>query len=393
MPDTQSEKRGSRRTRGVYEHPKRSGIWWVCYFDEHGKRHREKVGPKGLAAKVYQKRKTEIAEHRFFPERRREPLVREAIESYLATRERARSVNDMNRCARMWRTFLGDDTRVGAVSPDDIRRYVRQRQATEVKDSSINRELAFLRAVFNELIEDEKWEGRNPVLSKFSKSEKKHRRTRYLLGEEEKRLMEALPTSRDRAIVGLAINVGFRRSNIFELTWDKIDFEAGLAWATDTKSGDDYSVPLSAEALAILQALPRTSRWVFPSETGDSPVESCNWYQRVFKPACERAAVRNLRFHDLRHTFASRLAMTGAQQKVIQTLLGHKTSAMTDRYTHLSAYSLRAAVERMGTATTTATADEQVPGQGPQVADSEEATRRSRTGDLLITNQLLYQLS
>ena len=136
-----------------------------------------------------------------------------------------------------------------------------------VKDSSINRELAFLRAVFNELIEDEKWDGRNPVLSKFSKSEKKNRRIRYLLGEEEQRLMEALPTFRDRAIVGLAINLGFRRSNVFELTWDKVDFEAGLAWATDTKSGDDYSVPLSAEALAILRALPRTSRWVFPSET------------------------------------------------------------------------------------------------------------------------------
>jgi integrase len=303
----------------------------------------------------------------------------------MATRERARSVNDMKRCARMWREFLGEGTRVGAVSPDDIRRYIRQRQATEVKDSSINRELAFLRAVFNELIEDEKWDGRNPVLSKFSKSGKKNRRTRYLLGKEEQRLMEALPTFRDRAIVGLAINVGFRRSNVFELEWDKIDFELGLAWATDTKSGEDYCVPLNTEALAILRALPRTSRWVFPSETGDTPLDACNWYKRVFKPACERAAVRDLRFHDLRHTFASRLAITGAQQKVIQTLLGHKTSAMTDRYTHLSAQALRTAVERIGTATITATDDEQVPTEKTQVADSSEATRRSRTGDLLIT--------
>jgi hypothetical protein len=78
--------------------------------------------------------------------------------------------------------------------------------------------------------------------------------------------------------------------------------------------------------------------------------------------------------------------MTGAQQKVIQTLLGHKTSAMTDRYTHLSSQSLRAAVERMGTATATATDDEQEPTDTTQVADSSEATRRSRTGDLLITN-------
>jgi len=118
----------------------------------------------------------------------------------------------------------------------------------------------------------------------------------------------------------------------------------GPAWATDPKSGEDYCVPLNAEALAILRALPRTSRWVFPSETGDSPLDSCNWYKRVFKPACERAAVRYLRFHDLRHTFASWLAMTGAQQKVIQTLLGHKTSAMTDRHTHLSAHPARRSI-------------------------------------------------
>ena len=98
--------------------------------------------------------------------------------------------------------------------------------------------------------------------------------------------------------------------------------------------------------------------------------------------------MRDLRFHDLRHTFASRLAITGAQQKVIQTLLGHKTSAMTDRYTHLSAQALRTAVERIGTATTTATDDEQVPGDETQVVDSSEATRRSRTGDLLITKGL-----
>src|SRR5262249_2254092 len=114
-----------RRQRGIFERPRGSGIWWVCYFDEHGRRHREKVGPKRLAEKVYQKRKTEIAEHRFFPERRREPLVREAIESYMATRERARGVNDMKRCARMWRGVVGEGTSGGAVAPAGIRRRSR----------------------------------------------------------------------------------------------------------------------------------------------------------------------------------------------------------------------------------------------------------------------------
>jgi len=64
----------ARRMRGVFERPAGSGIWWVSYFDAHGRRHREKVGPKGLAKKVYAKRKTEITEARFFPEKlRRRP--------------------------------------------------------------------------------------------------------------------------------------------------------------------------------------------------------------------------------------------------------------------------------------------------------------------------------
>ncbi len=64
--DNHDDKR--TRERGVFERPAGSSIWWVCYFDEHGRRHREKVGTKALALKVYRKRKTEIAERRFFPE-------------------------------------------------------------------------------------------------------------------------------------------------------------------------------------------------------------------------------------------------------------------------------------------------------------------------------------
>jgi hypothetical protein len=91
-----------RRQRGIFEHPRRSGIWWACYFDEHGKRHREKVGPKGLARQVYARRKTEIAERRFFPERirRREVLLGEAIDDYLTrVKGRMRSYENWERTA------------------------------------------------------------------------------------------------------------------------------------------------------------------------------------------------------------------------------------------------------------------------------------------------------
>lgn len=67
MSDESRRTERSGGTRGVLERPPGSGIWRVRYADENGRIHREKVGPKGLAAKVYQKRKNEIAERRFFP--------------------------------------------------------------------------------------------------------------------------------------------------------------------------------------------------------------------------------------------------------------------------------------------------------------------------------------
>jgi hypothetical protein len=73
--DESGTRHGKRRRRGIFERPQASGVWWVRYHDQHGREHREKVGPKGLALKVYHKRKNEIAEHRFFPERQADRTI------------------------------------------------------------------------------------------------------------------------------------------------------------------------------------------------------------------------------------------------------------------------------------------------------------------------------
>src|SRR5439155_20794196 len=98
------EPKRSKHQRGIFERPKSSGIWWVRYHDEHGREYREKVGPKGLAAEVYRKRKTEVAERRFFPERlrRRNPLLRDFIDEYLRREESTlRSYPDHKRCGHL----------------------------------------------------------------------------------------------------------------------------------------------------------------------------------------------------------------------------------------------------------------------------------------------------
>src|SRR5215467_9303326 len=104
-----------RSTRGLFERPKGSGIWWVRYVDENGRLHREKVGPKGLALKVYQKRKNEIQERRFFPERirRKDVLLKDMIDDYLTrNRDRLRWFDHYERYGEMWKdAFTGKTLR------------------------------------------------------------------------------------------------------------------------------------------------------------------------------------------------------------------------------------------------------------------------------------------
>ena len=356
MSDTSdgvSGRRSDKKHRGVYEHPQGSDVFWVVYFDEHGRRHREKVGPKGLALKVYQKRKNEIQERRFFPERirRRDVLLKTFIEEYLdRVRPKLRSVRNHERYGVYWSDALGSRA-LRQIIPGDVERYVAKRRADGMAPASINRELAFLKRVFSVAGADGLVDS-NPVRAvRFFREN--NARVRYLRPEEEQQLCKALPTEHWPK-VAVALHTGFRQGNQFRLRWTDVNFDIGLVRAHQPKSGEDYFVPMSDDLRTVLRALPSRMRseWVFPSETGDTPLDAKNFLHRVFAPALKQAKITDLRWHDLRHTFASRLVMAGVDARTVQTLMGHKTLAMTERYAHLSPAHKLAAVQRLNRPTT-----------------------------------------
>ena len=159
--------------------------------------------------------------------------------------------------------------------------------------------------------------------------------------------------------------MGMRKSEILGLTWERIELDKDLGFNAritlyETKNGDPRGVPLNTAAGAALNALQpdpakRVGR-VFTRRDGS------HWGQirTAFEKAVERAGLADFRFHDLRHTAASHLAMRGRPLKEIQEILGHKSFSMTHRYAHLSPRHLRTAVESLAGLTP-------VPGSLPSV--------------------------
>ena len=136
------------KDRGLFQRPKDSGIWWVCYFDADGRKHREKVGPKALARKVYEKRKTEVREARFFPHvRKRKVLFDEILNDYRTASEGAEG-NDAwgpERYARLSNAFGSQP--VESITASAIEDF-RDNLVLDHAPATVNRHLQLLRAIF-----------------------------------------------------------------------------------------------------------------------------------------------------------------------------------------------------------------------------------------------------
>jgi len=169
-------------------------------------------------------------------------------------------------------------------------------------------------------------------------------RNRCLSDEEHARLMEALP-GWFRPLVAVAMLTGMRRGELLRLQWSEVDFETGSLCIRRDKAGSGRWVVLNAEALETLRSIKRKrvlSALVFTTPEAQS---LDNNFKRYWNQARSRAKLQDFRFHDLRHTFASRLVRKGVSSYVVQHAGGWKTASMMARYAHLDPTTIRAAVE------------------------------------------------
>jgi integrase len=172
---------------------------------------------------------------------------------------------------------------------------------------------------------------------------------RYLTDDEEKGLMKVLATDGDRQRVTVLLQTGLRKSEFLGLRWKDMDLKAGVLTIPRSKNGETRHVPLTSTVRAIVANLPRPlnrAALVFPNGEGKRDLR---WPEKIFPAAVATAKIDDFRFHDLRHTFASRLAMENVDLLTIRDLGGWKTLSMVQRYSHLSPGHRQNAIERLAT--------------------------------------------
>ena len=271
------------------------------------------------------------------------------------------------------------DKKLSNITAWDIQKWRSDREKSGLAPSSINRRVTTLKALLNKAVE---WDviAVNPINKIKPIKVDKSARVRYLTSKEEASLRASLDEreadirkgrlsgnawrevrrystlpSLDapfadylKPMVLLALNTGLRRGELFNLAWTDVDLERKqlTVEGTTAKSGQTRHIPLNREAHGLLTDWRAQSKkeLVFPSPTTN---KRFNNIKRSWEGLRDRAQLENFVFHDLRHTFASKLVMAGENLYVVKELMGHSTIQMTEKYAHLAPKLKASAVEKL----------------------------------------------
>lgn len=296
--------------------------------------------------------KLDAGEHVPSSEARKRTLA-DAIDRYLTVTlpqsKHRKNTSEQTRLLNWWKAELGTRPLVG-ITPGTIAE-VRDRLAVQkntkgktLSGATINRRITALSAVLTVAAKEYGWLQKNPIPNVTRMADSKGRE-RFLTDDERKALLTACEASSCDALaplVKLALATGARKGELVGLLWANVDLTRRTVRFMDTKNGESRTVPLAATAVSVLTAWKRGRLAVGPVFPLTVHTVNVPW-----REARDAAGLQNFRFHDLRHSAASYLAMSGASLMDIAAILGHKTLAMVKRYSHLSEQHTTAAVDRM----------------------------------------------
>lgn len=317
------------------------GKSWYYDFVHKGQRYTGCFGPvsRTTAKEELTRKKTEVLEQKLNPAKaRKSPRFEAFAEDYLewskANKKPRSYERDITSLVALRPFFTG--RLLSDITPWLIEKYKKERKEKQRSNQTINLELACLKTLFSKAVIWNK-AGGNPV-KQVAMLRVNNARVRILDEEEETRLL-ARCRGHLHAVVVTALHTGFRRSELLSLRTADVDFARGLlsVQAGYAKNGEGRAVPMTQTLQSVLRDLVQeaeasNSSFLFRNCHGE-PYRSV---RSAFEYAVKQAGLIDFHFHDLRHTFASRLVMAGVDIRTVQELMGHKTIAMTLRYAHLS---------------------------------------------------------
>lgn len=248
---------------------------------------------------------------------------------------------DTKRHLEIWRQLLGKYSLI-SINPKmilEVREKVQNMETNGKKKSSstVNRYMAALSVVFSYAVKELEWMDDNPI-SKISHLREPKPRVRYLSDEERDKLLEQAQKSTNPYIypvICIALTTGARKMEILNLRWEDIDFTTNTAVLRETKNGEYRVLELvgvAKEELKKLYEKREKSPYVFPNHDGTGALD----ITYCWKDLMRSTGIEDFRFHDLRHTYASHLAMCNINMTTMAEILGHKDLKVTKRYAHLS---------------------------------------------------------
>lgn len=316
---------------------KEKGTITLDYRDKNHKRHRETItGSLTFAKELLAKRKAEIAEDKFFPERQKQQLTFvEAADKYfeihLSKKKSAKKTKCTIECLKR---YFGNKP-LARITTAAVQEFYNKRMA-ETTPSTANRHFTVLNAIINKMLRLKLYRGENPCIG-VAKHKENPARTNYLTKEQVRDVLTYI-SGRSQEMVAFAIGTGMRLGEILRLDWKDIDLTNNIIHIYISKSGYQREVPIMPSLkMLLLNMQPQPYGKVFT--ISDKQVSA------DFKHALKQAGICDIRFHDLRHTFASHFMMSGGSITDLQRILGHSDLKLTQRYAHLSPTYLRKSIE------------------------------------------------
>ena len=348
--------KGTQVEAGIWRRPDGNG--YVAEINtknlQTGRRIREQktVHRLDLAREWRQTRKAdalrgEVRRRLERPKRPFEAFGDEYLENWSKVeKQQSTYVRDTNSMKHLKEYFGAID--IAEIKRRDIEQYISQRKRAGAKPGTINRELSCVKNMLRKAVDWEYLEN-NPA---WGVSQQREEVPEFeILTEKEEALLLNVCQLFLRRFVVIALNTGMRRGEILNLQWRDIDFdkgERGIITVRKTKNHETRYIPMNPLVRQTLQELPRNiacgkdESYVFAKSTG----EGVKSVRNGFEGAVKRANIgKHLRFHDLRHTFASNLVMKGVDLRTAAKLMGHRDIRVTMRYAHLAPEHLQAAVD------------------------------------------------